>query len=80
MKRFYKIFIRITFIFSISISNVFSEEIIKIADELITIPMQGFAQSLNVSVAAAVIFSEIRRQREIKGMYKKNWSKRSCFS
>ena len=56
--------------------NGCSEEIIKIADELITIPMQGFAQSLNVSVAAAVIFSEIRRQREIKGMYKKKWSKR----
>ena len=38
--------------------------------------MLGFAQSLNVSIAAAIIFSEIRRQREKKGMYKKNWSKR----
>ena len=56
--------------------NGCSDEILKIADELITIPMLGFAQSLNVSVAAAIIFSEIRRQREKKGMYKKNWSKR----
>tara|TARA_B100000700_G_scaffold331025_1_gene460838 strand:+ start:603 stop:1229 length:627 start_codon:yes stop_codon:yes gene_type:complete len=54
--------------------NGCSEEILEIADELITIPMRGFAQSLNVSVAAGIIFSEMRRQREKKGMYTKKWS------
>jgi tRNA (guanosine-2'-O-)-methyltransferase len=47
-----------------------------VADELQTlvtdhiyIPMQGMVQSLNVSVAAAVILYEAFRQRMAKGMY-----------
>jgi tRNA (guanosine-2'-O-)-methyltransferase len=44
----------------------------KYADEVFYIPMYGMVQSLNVSVAAAVIFYEILRQRREKGMYKKS--------
>ncbi|HIP86717.1 MAG TPA: tRNA (guanine-N2)-dimethyltransferase, partial [Aquifex sp.] len=35
------------------------------------IPMYGMAQSLNVSVATAVILYEAQRQRSQKGMYDK---------
>lgn len=37
------------------------------ADMLVTIPMQGFVESLNVSVAAAVCLAEITRQRNMAG-------------
>ena len=40
-----------------------SEEMVKLADAALIIPMQGFVQSLNVSVAAAVLLAEIARQR-----------------
>jgi len=40
------------------------------ADERIYIPMVGFVQSLNVSVATAIILYEAFRQRERAGMYK----------
>lgn len=36
----------------------------------IAIPMQGLVESLNVSVAAALILFEARRQREAAGMYR----------
>jgi len=48
-----------------------SEEVLKYADKKIIIPMYGMAQSLNVSVATAVILYEAQRQREKKGMYDK---------
>jgi tRNA (guanosine-2'-O-)-methyltransferase len=48
-----------------------NKEIIKIADKKIIIPMVGMAQSLNVSVAAAVILFEAKRQRENAKMYNK---------
>ncbi len=38
-------------------------------DQNIVIPMMGMGQSLNVSVAAAVILYEAQRQRAEKGMY-----------
>ncbi len=38
-------------------------------DKHIIIPMMGMGQSLNVSVAAAVILYEAQRQRDEKGMY-----------
>ncbi len=44
----------------------------EISDKVIYIPMHGFAQSFNVSVANAIILSETRRQRlqkEIGGTY-----------
>ncbi|MDH3418105.1 MAG: tRNA (guanosine(18)-2'-O)-methyltransferase TrmH [Gammaproteobacteria bacterium] len=40
------------------------------ADEAITIPMGGMVESLNVSVAAALILYEAQRQRSDAGMYK----------
>lgn len=46
-----------------------SEEAIKNADATFIIPMFGMVQSLNVSVAAAVILYEALRQRYKKGMY-----------
>ncbi len=46
-----------------------SEEAAELADETFLIPMTGMVQSLNVSVAAAVILYEALRQRKEKGMY-----------
>jgi tRNA (guanosine-2'-O-)-methyltransferase len=49
-----------------------SEEAAALADERFVIPMHGMVQSLNVSVAAAVIIYEALRQRTCKGMYDKS--------
>ena len=46
-----------------------SSEIVKLADEIIIIPMQGMVQSLNVSVATGLILYEAQRQRELSGRY-----------
>ncbi len=46
-----------------------SEEAAQLSDELIYIPMHGMVQSLNVSVAAAVILYEAQRQRALKNYY-----------
>ena len=46
-----------------------SETSIKYADKKVIIPMYGMSQSLNVSVANAVILYEAQRQRAAKGMY-----------
>jgi tRNA (guanosine-2'-O-)-methyltransferase len=46
-----------------------SETSIKYADKKVIIPMYGMSQSLNVSVANAVILYEAQRQRSLKGMY-----------
>lgn len=46
-----------------------SEEAADLADETFMIPMFGMVQSLNVSVASAVILYEALRQRLGKGMY-----------
>ncbi len=48
-----------------------SEEAAQLADERIMIPMFGMVQSLNVSVAAAIILYEAARQRIRKGKYEK---------
>ena len=40
-------------------------------DHSITVPMLGMVESLNVSVASAIILSEARRQREQAGLYEK---------
>lgn len=40
-----------------------SEEMLAAADARVTIPMLGFVESLNVSVAAAVLLAEASRQR-----------------
>jgi len=44
----------------------------ELADEIFSIPQFGMVQSLNVSVATAVILYEAMRQRIKKGMYKKS--------
>lgn len=49
-----------------------SEEAIKSADGSIYIPQYGMVQSLNVSVAAAIIIYEALRQRRNKKMYLKS--------
>ena len=49
-----------------------SDEVLKYADEILYIPMRGMIQSLNVSVATAVILYEAQRQRSLKGMYDKS--------
>jgi len=42
---------------------------LELADEQVVVPMEGMVASLNVSVAAALILYEARRQREEAGMY-----------
>ncbi len=49
-----------------------SDEAAKLSDKTIYIPMRGMIQSLNVSVATAVILYEAQRQRALKGMYDKS--------
>lgn len=46
-----------------------SEEALALADGAIRVPMFGMVQSLNVSVAAAVILFEAQRQRLKAGLY-----------
>ena len=48
-----------------------SNEAINLADQEIRIPMEGMVESLNVSVANAVILFEIQRQRQKANLYKK---------
>ena len=49
-----------------------SEEAANLADEKFLIPMFGMVQSLNVSVAAAVILYEALRQRTLTGNYERS--------
>jgi tRNA (guanosine-2'-O-)-methyltransferase len=49
-----------------------SQEAAELADETFIIPMFGMVQSLNVSVATAVILYEALRQRMLKGMYEQS--------
>ncbi|MEI6896901.1 MAG: tRNA (guanosine(18)-2'-O)-methyltransferase TrmH [Psychromonas sp.] len=46
-----------------------SDEALALADQDVIIPMVGMCQSLNVSVASALILYEAQRQREQAGMY-----------
>jgi len=48
-----------------------SDEAIALADKEIVIPMMGMVQSLNVSVAAALILYEAQHQRQQAGCYDK---------
>lgn len=47
-----------------------TDAILRLTDANVVLPMMGFVQSLNVSVAAAVLFYEIQRQREAAGLYR----------
>jgi tRNA (guanosine-2'-O-)-methyltransferase len=46
-----------------------TEQAIELADAEIVIPMMGIVQSLNVSVAAALVLYEAQRQRQEAGLY-----------
>ncbi|WP_050132109.1 tRNA (guanosine(18)-2'-O)-methyltransferase TrmH [Yersinia frederiksenii] len=48
-----------------------SQEALALADQDIIIPMIGMVQSLNVSVASALILYEAQRQRQNAGMYQR---------
>jgi tRNA (guanosine-2'-O-)-methyltransferase len=49
--------------------NGVTAEAMALADQEIIIPMVGMVQSLNVSVAAALVLYEAQRQRQLAGMY-----------
>lgn len=51
-----------------------SPEALALADSDIVIPMVGMVQSLNVSVASALILYEAQRQRQNAGMYQRETS------
>ncbi len=51
-----------------------SQQALQLADQDIVIPMMGMVQSLNVSVASAIILYEAQRQREAAGMYQRQQS------
>lgn len=54
--------------------NGISQHALELADRHIVIPMMGMVQSLNVSVAGALILYEAQRQRQNKGMYQRTVS------
>lgn len=51
-----------------------TQEALNLADQDIIIPMIGMVQSLNVSVASALILYEAQRQRQNAGMYARDTS------
>ena len=51
-----------------------TEEALALADQDIIIPMIGMVQSLNVSVASALILYEAQRQRQNAGLYRREHS------
>lgn len=51
-----------------------SDEAVKLSDKNFVIPMYGMIQSLNVSVSAAICLFEGLRQRQLKGMYNKQFT------
>jgi len=50
-----------------------SPELLAVADLCVAIPMRGMAQSLNVSVAGAVLFAEAARQRDRAALTGPRW-------
>jgi tRNA (guanosine-2'-O-)-methyltransferase len=46
-----------------------SQQALDLSDRQVTIPMKGMTQSLNVSVACAIVLYEAMRQREASGTY-----------
>ncbi|MCX2958318.1 MAG: tRNA (guanosine(18)-2'-O)-methyltransferase TrmH, partial [Serratia symbiotica] len=51
-----------------------TDEALELADQDIIIPMIGMVQSLNVSVASALILYEAQRQRQNAGLYHRDRS------
>lgn len=50
-----------------------TQEVIDLADASVLIPMQGMAQSFNVSVSAGIVLAEAFRQRSDAGLYAAPW-------
>jgi tRNA (guanosine-2'-O-)-methyltransferase len=48
-----------------------SSKAVEMADQSIVIPMMGMVQSLNVSVATALVLYEAQRQRQLAGLYER---------
>jgi tRNA (guanosine-2'-O-)-methyltransferase len=48
-------------------------DVLEAADVRVYLPMLGMAESFNVSVSAAVLLSEVQRQREAAGMFEPSW-------
>lgn len=46
-----------------------SPEALSLVDEEVVIPMMGMVESFNVSVACAIILTEVQRQRQMAGLY-----------
>lgn len=46
-----------------------SEQALELVDQQVVIPMMGMVESFNVSVACAIILTEVQRQRQLAGMY-----------
>ena len=51
--------------------NGVSKKALELADQAVFIPMKGFVQSFNISVAAAIVLYEAMSQREEAGLYRK---------
>lgn len=56
-----------------------SEAALHGANQTMVIPMSGMVESLNVSVATAIILFEAQRQRQAKGMYESLQMDPECF-
>jgi tRNA (guanosine-2'-O-)-methyltransferase len=56
-----------------------SDEAAELADQHILVPMLGMVQSLNVSVASAIILYEAQRQRQDAGFYNKQQIDQDTF-
>ena len=57
-----------------------SEAALALADHQVMIPMVGVTQSLNVSVACAIVLYEALRQRQAAGMYGKRGPEGSAYA
>jgi tRNA (guanosine-2'-O-)-methyltransferase len=62
---------KVALVFGSELEGV-SQEAVDLADGNIVIPMLGMVQSLNVSVASALILYEAQRQRGLAGMYERD--------
>lgn len=56
-----------------------TEEAVALAERRVRIPMEGLGASLNVSVAAAILLYEARRQREAAGLYEQRRLNREIY-
>ena len=57
-----------------------SEEALALSDRQVMIPMLGVTQSLNVSVACAIVLYEALRQRQAAGMYQNPPHEEAAFA